>query len=49
MSLERIVAECTEWFTDPDFTRLKALKQEAPPRRLIGLFPVYTPEEVVLA
>lgn len=49
MSLDKIVAECTEWFTDPDFTRLRALRDGSPPMRMIGLFPVYTPEEVVMA
>ncbi len=49
MSIEQLVAECREWFMDPEFERLKALRAETPPRRLMGCFPVYTPEEVVLA
>ncbi len=49
MSLEAVVAESREWFTDPEFMRLKALRAESPPKRLMGCFPVYTPEEVVLA
>ena len=49
MTHEQIVAECREWFTDPDFGRLRALREESPPRRMIGCFPVYTPEEVVMA
>jgi benzoyl-CoA reductase subunit C len=49
MSLESVVAECREWFTDPEFSRLRALREGTPPRRLIGCFPVYTPEEVVMA
>ncbi len=49
MSIEQLVAECREWFLDPDFGRLQALRAETPPRRLMGCFPVYTPEEVVLA
>jgi len=47
MTLEQILAECREWFTDPDFGRLRALREQG--RRLIGCFPVYTPEEVVMA
>ena len=47
MTLEQILAECREWFTDPDFSRLRALREQG--RRLIGCFPVYTPEEVVMA
>jgi hypothetical protein len=43
MSLESVVAECREWTLDPEFGRLRALKAETPPRRLIGCFPVYTP------
>ncbi len=49
MALDALIAECREWFTDPEFRRLKALRAETPPLRLIGCFPVYTPEEVVLA
>jgi len=49
MSIEALVAESREWFMDPEFERLKALRAETPPRRLMGCFPVYTPEEVVLA
>ncbi len=49
MSLEGVVAECREWFLDPDFSRLRALREGDPPRRLMGCFPVYTPEEVVMA
>ncbi len=49
MNVAEIVAECREWFTDPEFGRLKALREESPPRRLMGCFPVYTPEEVALA
>ncbi len=49
MPLDQIVAECREWFLDPDFRKLRALREGTPPARLIGLFPVYTPEEVVLA
>jgi len=47
MTHEQILAECREWFTDPDFGRLRALREQG--RRLIGCFPVYTPEEVVMA
>ncbi len=47
MPLDQIVAECREWFLDPDFRKLRALREGTPPARLIGLFPVYTPEEVV--
>ena len=47
MVVDRIVEECREWFIDT--ARLEALKAEAPERPLIGLFPVYTPEEVVMA
>lgn len=46
MSLEAVLAECREWFLDPEFARLAALRREQP---LIGCFPVYTPEEVVIA
>ena len=49
MSVESVIAECREWTLDPEFRRLRELREESPPRRLIGLFPVYTPEEVVLA
>ncbi len=49
MSLETLLNECREWFLDPDFARSRALLAEVPPRRMIGCFPVYTPEEVVLA
>jgi benzoyl-CoA reductase subunit C len=49
MSIEQLLAECREWFLDPEFERLKALRAETPPRRLMGCFPVYTPEEIVLA
>lgn len=49
MPLDSIVAECHEWFLDPDFAKLRALRDGTPPVRMIGLFPVYTPEEVVLA
>ncbi len=49
MSLDSIVAECREWFLDPDFAKLRALRDGTPAVRMIGLFPVYTPEEVVLA
>ncbi|HEY3215845.1 MAG TPA: 2-hydroxyacyl-CoA dehydratase [Candidatus Eisenbacteria bacterium] len=49
MSLEALIEECREWFVDPDFARLRALREEQPPRHLIGCFPVYTPEEVALA
>jgi benzoyl-CoA reductase subunit C len=49
MSFEALIAECREWFLDPEFARLHALREETPPRRLIGCFPVYTPEEVVMA
>jgi benzoyl-CoA reductase subunit C len=47
MTHEQMLAECREWFTDPDFGRLRALREQG--RRLIGCFPVYTPEEVVMA
>ena len=47
MTHEQILAECREWFTDTDFGRLRALREQG--RRLIGCFPVYTPEEVVMA
>ncbi len=49
MSLESVVAECRDWTLDPEFRRLRELREESPPRRLIGLFPVYTPEEIVMA
>jgi benzoyl-CoA reductase subunit C len=49
MTHEQILAECREWFTDPDFGRLRALREGPEPRRLIGCFPVYTPEEIVMA
>lgn len=49
MTHEQIIAECREWFTDPEFGRLKALREQMPPLRMIGCFPVYTPEEVVMA
>ncbi len=49
MSLESVVAECREWTLDPEFGRLRALREETPPRRMIGCFPVYTPEEIVMA
>jgi benzoyl-CoA reductase subunit C len=49
MSLESILAECREWTLDPEFGRLRALKAEAPSLKLIGCFPVYTPEEIVMA
>jgi benzoyl-CoA reductase subunit C len=49
MRLAEIVAECREWFLDPDFARLRALREGPPLQRLMGCFPVYTPEEVALA
>jgi benzoyl-CoA reductase subunit C len=49
MRLEDIVSECTAWFTDCDFAKLRELRDGDPPRKLIGLFPVYTPEEIALA
>ncbi|MBI4364516.1 MAG: 2-hydroxyacyl-CoA dehydratase [Candidatus Latescibacteria bacterium] len=49
MRLDSIVAECREWFLDPGFAKLRALREGTPGVRMIGLFPVYTPEEVVLA
>jgi benzoyl-CoA reductase subunit C len=49
MSLESVVAECREWFQDPEYRRLRALPEESPSRKLMGCFPVYTPEEIVLA
>jgi len=49
MTFEALLSECREWFLDPEFARLRALREERPPRRLIGCFPVYTPEEVVMA
>lgn len=49
MSVASVVAECREWFLDPDFGRLRALAEESPPKRLVGCFPVYTPEEIVMA
>ena len=49
MSVESVVAECREWILDPEFRRLRALTEESPPRRLVGCFPVYTPEEIVMA
>ena len=49
MTIEALVQECREWFLDPEFARLAALRAETPPQRLMGCFPVYTPEEVVLA
>lgn len=49
MSVESVIAECREWFLDPEFGRLRALTQETPPRKLVGCFPVYTPEEIVMA
>ena len=49
MAIEALVEECREWFLDPEFARLAALRGETPPQRLMGCFPVYTPEEVVLA
>lgn len=49
MSLEAVINECREWFLDADFVRLRALREESPPRRLIGCFPVYTPEELIMA
>jgi benzoyl-CoA reductase subunit C len=49
MTIDALLEECREWFLDPDFSRLRALRAEQPPWRLMGCFPVYTPEEVVLA
>jgi benzoyl-CoA reductase subunit C len=49
MSVETVVAECREWILDPEFARLRALTEESPPRRLLGCFPVYTPEEIAMA
>ncbi len=43
-----MVAECREWFTDPDFSRLRD-HLAATGERAVALFPVYTPEEIVLA
>src|SRR5713226_1923547 len=48
MNLESMVAECREWFTDPDFSRLRN-HLAATGERAVALFPVYTPEEIVLA
>ncbi|MBI3666814.1 MAG: 2-hydroxyacyl-CoA dehydratase [Acidobacteria bacterium] len=48
MNLESIVAECREWFADPDFSRLRG-HLAATGEHAVGLFPVYTPEEIVLA
>ncbi len=36
-------------FADPDLTALRAYRQSGPDRRVIGCFPVYTPEELVHA
>ncbi len=49
MELDALVTECRAWFEDPEFARLRALREEQPPQHLIGCFPVYTPEEVVMA
>ncbi len=48
MDLETILAECREWFADADFSRLRRHLAETG-SRAVGLFPVYTPEEIVLA
>ena len=48
MNLEPILAECREWFFDADFSRVRRHLAETG-ARAVGLFPVYTPEEIVLA
>lgn len=47
--LEQLDRLAERTFADPDFTALRAYRARGPDARVIGCFPVYTPEELVHA
>lgn len=49
MVWEEDLRRCKDLFHDPDFRSLRRLREERPGLKMVGCFPVYTPEELVQA
>jgi len=46
---EALVARCRALLLDMTFPTVRAWKQQSPGRRVVGCFPVYTPQEILAA